>query len=393
MLDGVKGLAILVILLYHFVQQFPIPQSDVDRVFYWFGSAGWVAVELFFVLTGFLITGGLFDAKRKGSCLTTFFARRSLRILPLYYGLLFAAFVVLPRIVVPLPDRFQLLYEKQWWFWTPLANWLFVLEGDFTHLPGGYLWWIAVEQQFLVVWPILVLWLTRKRLTAVCFTLFLASLGLRLILLALGVTPVSVYCNTFTHMEGLAVGTLLAVGMRTIPLKEWPMQKLKMSALFLALMLVAVFIWRGKFVLWDAPVVAVSASFLAILFGYLLVACLQLPRESMRYRFLTSSILCSFGRYSYALYLIHLPVAVVLARFLFDPTKHPVGKSVVPAFIAFFVLATSVCWVLALLSWHLYEKHFLKLRPRYPTTTKRSMEAGEYAGPRQMKTLGSKEGA
>lgn len=366
--DGVKGFAILAILLYHFAQQFSIPSSDPDQVFYWLCSTGWVAVELFFVLSGFLITSVLLDARRTGGYFTTFLARRSLRILPLYYGLLFAAFVLLPWVVGTLPDRFQLLQEKQWWFWTLLANWLFVREGSFGQVPGGYLWWIAMEQQFLVFWPILVLWLPRGKLAIASVALFLTSWGLRLALLSLGATPVAVYCNTFTHMEGLAVGTLLAVGMRTIPLKEWPMRKLKMTASALALILVAMFVWNGKLVFWHTPVAAVGASFLAVCFGYLLVVCLRLPRQSLRYRFLANSVLCSFGRYSYALYLLHPPVGVAVARVIFDPTRHPVGNSIIPALIVFFLLATAACWLLAWASWHLYEKHFLRLRPHYPRT-------------------------
>lgn len=92
-LDGLKGLAILAILVYHFTQQFPVPFGGLDRIFYWLCSAGWSAIELFFVLSGFFVTRALLESRTDKGYFVTFYARRGLRLVPLHRGLTTPALV------------------------------------------------------------------------------------------------------------------------------------------------------------------------------------------------------------------------------------------------------------------------------------------------------------
>lgn len=98
-LDGLRGIAILLVMLDHFsLYGGMIPSHGIDKLYYEITLAGWVGVDLFFVLSGFLITGLLIDARDKQGFFRIFYARRILRIFPLYYGVLLFVFIVAPQI-------------------------------------------------------------------------------------------------------------------------------------------------------------------------------------------------------------------------------------------------------------------------------------------------------
>src|SRR5438034_6430412 len=84
-LDGLRGLAIALVLLSHFIPYSDQPGSLAGKIFFFIGRCGWCGVDLFFVLSGFLITGILMEAKGKDHYFRNFYARRTLRIFPLYY--------------------------------------------------------------------------------------------------------------------------------------------------------------------------------------------------------------------------------------------------------------------------------------------------------------------
>src|SRR6185369_11811956 len=119
--------------------------------------AGWIGVDLFFVLSGFLITGILYDAKARKDYFRNFYARRFLRILPLYYGILALYILVFPRISIVPQRQYQSLVEHQLWFWTHLSNVSIAIEGYGNQQRGWtHFWSLAVEEQFYLVWPAVV---------------------------------------------------------------------------------------------------------------------------------------------------------------------------------------------------------------------------------------------
>jgi peptidoglycan/LPS O-acetylase OafA/YrhL len=109
-LDGLRGVAILVVLIHTF-GLLDAPTTLAGRVFGAFMSQGWVGVQLFFVLSGFLITGILFDTQGAENYYSGFYARRVLRIFPLYYGTLLLTLVILP-VFVSLPA--PLAHDRQY---------------------------------------------------------------------------------------------------------------------------------------------------------------------------------------------------------------------------------------------------------------------------------------
>jgi len=152
-LDGLRGIAILLVMLFHFT--LASPSALIDVPYFSFTRYGWTGVDLFFVLSGFLITGILIDAKGGEHYFRNFYIRRALRILPLYYTFVAGLILLYPRIGGPTASaEAQVLVQHQWWFWTHTVNWLVARTGDFvtvTTLGTGGFWSLAIEEQFYLV--------------------------------------------------------------------------------------------------------------------------------------------------------------------------------------------------------------------------------------------------
>src|SRR3954464_3713102 len=123
-LDGLRGLAIVLVLFTHAIALPLEPvQGSLDSAVHALARIGWTGVDLFFVLSGFLITGILLDTRNEPRRWSRFFARRSLRIFPLYYGVLVALFVILPLVARHWTEPTYLTLEKnQAWYWLYAVN-------------------------------------------------------------------------------------------------------------------------------------------------------------------------------------------------------------------------------------------------------------------------------
>ena len=152
-LDGVRGLAILAVMAVHLLENVPrFSQSLAYRWFFLGGALGGLGVDLFFVLSGFLITGILIDSSRNPKFFRNFYARRALRIWPLYYSVVFFAFLFVPHFR---PDLAAKAGGSH-----PLAAHIFFLQ-NFLVSPADYAflgitWSVAIEEQFYMFWPLLV---------------------------------------------------------------------------------------------------------------------------------------------------------------------------------------------------------------------------------------------
>jgi len=166
-LDGLRGIAILMVMLFHFVY------LDPTRVLGPFGLIGlylrygYTGVNLFFVLSGFLISGILLDAKSEPHYFRNFYARRILRIFPLYYGYLIVALVLGRAFSYYGSTTLRLEAQSQVWLWTYTSN---LCEAFHQHYFDMFrhFWSLAVEEQFYLVWPVVILLAPRRRLTWIC---------------------------------------------------------------------------------------------------------------------------------------------------------------------------------------------------------------------------------
>src|SRR5258706_10368119 len=173
-LDGLRGIANLMVLMVHFYQRTlmeginPIFRIPLARIV----GAGAYGVELFFVLSGFLITGILLDTKNKPGAFIKFYARRFLRIFPLYYGALAVVFLLLPRFI-EFDKGANEISSHQIWLWTYFANWpstKFIWDDSNLFLLGHF-WSLSVEEHFYLLWPSVVFLCSNRALLRTCLAL------------------------------------------------------------------------------------------------------------------------------------------------------------------------------------------------------------------------------
>ena len=148
-LDGIRGIAILLVIFHNETVKYPF--LYLDRIF----ANGWMGVDLFFVLSGLLITGILLDTRQSAGYFKNFYARRCLRTWPLYYASLLLMFGIIPLL---LPAQGKIVFERSspWWaFPLYLQNFLIPAPEKATGLLG-VTWSLAIEEQFYLVWPLMV---------------------------------------------------------------------------------------------------------------------------------------------------------------------------------------------------------------------------------------------
>jgi peptidoglycan/LPS O-acetylase OafA/YrhL len=326
------------------------------------GHCGWLGVDLFFVLSGFLITSALVDTADRSSRWRDFYARRVLRIFPLYYGVLAVVFWIFPHLPALAPSVASAA-PHQVWFWTYTVNLLPSL-GAFSDPPGirlGHFWSLAIEEQFYLVWPLIV-WRSGARLASICLGIVVASLALRLAFVALGGSAVTEYVATPMHMDGLAAGAWLAsqrgqfseLGHRA----RWTA-----AASFAGLVLLVA---RYGAVRDSAIGMALVLSAAAIFFGS---ALLLAETEPVAGRILSIRPLRVLGKYSYGLYVMGALLqpqleSAGLATARLIPYVHSKGLAAALHFGGH----VAVYLALAMLVYHLYEEPFLRLKDRFGVT-------------------------
>ena len=199
-LDGLRGVAILMIILYH----------NFD--FLSFTYPGWTGVDLFFVLSGFLITGILIKKRNSARFLLNFYARRLLRIFPIYYLSLVIFLFILPPLIKN-PINLNYFIVNQYWFWLEIQNWLFILKPDGNNNFLNHFWSLALEEQFYLVCPWIILLFSQfQKMISFLLGMLLLLLILRVALWFFKIENIS-YINlyAFTRIDGLCVGSLLAI--------------------------------------------------------------------------------------------------------------------------------------------------------------------------------------
>lgn len=363
-LDGLRGIAIILVLLHHLTIY--RPTSGIDELIASVPLIGWSGVDLFFVLSGFLITGILIDARSSPRYFSSFYARRTLRIFPLYYLTIFVALILVPllpelhRVIVgPYADPPQLPY------WLYLTNFSVAQRG----LVHGWIdvaWSLAIEEQFYIVWAVAV-WLCLPRwLGWICGAIILLSPLGRTLALDRGADSTAVYVQTWFRLDGLATGALLA----------WLMRRGKFMALgpyapWLGgvgiAALIAITVDAGDSWWWNRRMQTIGYSMTTLTGAAMLVAAVARPADSLWPRLLSMGWLRAFGKYSYSLYLFHLPVMRLVREYVFDPVDYP-ALAITPWIgqILFYVAATAPALALSWLSWKAFEAPILRLKEKFP---------------------------
>jgi peptidoglycan/LPS O-acetylase OafA/YrhL len=267
-------------------------------------------VDLYFVLSGFLIKGILLDAKGSRHYFRNFYARRVLRIFPLYYLVLTAGLVILPAISHPMSQKWRDEGDlSQWWYWLFLSNWWIALRG---YGPRNGLidlsWTLSIEEQFYLIWPFVVGWFERKGLIRVCIGLIATAFAFRLSLAVAGAPDAWPHMMTPARLDALGVGSLIALlvrGRRGVAGILRPAAWVAAATLPLLAVLILPPGWVPG---WHVLSIACGGTTMAAFFGALLVMTLGGRPGSVASRVFGNSALRAFGIYSYGLYLFHNPI-------------------------------------------------------------------------------------
>lgn len=356
-LDGVRGMAVLIVLLFHFWQslgayhhQFSPQWSRLLSL----ASIGQKGVDLFFVLSGFLITGILLRTKGSAHYFKTFYIRRSLRIFPLYFAVMIGCLVA--GAIWSLP-AYQ--WHNNWWYLLYLQNF-----GD-TFWPGSvagpeHFWSLAVEEHFYFFWPLVVLLLNRRQLVYFSGSVIVSAILVRVVFLLSGL---DVFTFTLCRMDTLAVGALLAI--LFTDLQSW--EKIVKATHWFVLPVAG--ITFGSFFVLSGTANPVLQTFkyslFACLCGFVLVLSLSPARSNPFPGLFRFSWLRSMGKTSYAMYVFHPFIyAVVIGRF-YKAQWSPVRGDFWPALSIELVLAITLTVLVSKASWVALEHPLIKMKERF----------------------------
>ncbi len=362
LLDGIRGCAILLVIATHLASG-ATAASGFDEVVLRTLRAGWIGVDLFFVLSGFLITGILLDSRGDPRYYRVFFARRALRILPLYwlYLLLLVAGV---WWLAPGAERDALLTALPWHA-VYLTNLLVAVRG-WDGFQTGHLWSLSVEEQFYLAWPSLVLLAGARRLRGMTVRALVWIPALRTAALAAGVLTLSMHVLTPFRADSFAAGALLAILIRDEE-RDRLLPRLRVAGAGAFAMLVAIAVHEGG-LRYSSPAVRTSGyTLLALAFASVIEGALRATPGSVAARTLGSRFLRSMGRYSYSIYLFHPPVLLAFDRLILDRNDLAVvGGSRLPAFALYSIGYVAVMWMIGFTIWWSFERHFLRLKRHFP---------------------------
>ncbi len=377
-LDGLRGLAIVLVLLSH---------SWGPWVFTFWPHIGWSGVELFFVLSGFLITGILVEARGQPRYFANFYARRVLRIFPLYYAVIAIGFLMVLVLPAWLSPNFGIPNGQSWTYWLFLSNFSMASANKIAESSMGVSWSLAIEEQYYLLWAPIVLVLPRRALMYLCAALYLLTLAWRIFLYGTHGWTLAGYVLLPSQMDALAVGSLIALAVtdeanraRLVSFAPWVVG---LSAAVILLIAVR----SRAFYMTDFWTQTVSFSLYPLLFGGLLVLAIVWQTSGWA-ALLRIPFIRTVGRYSYAIYLLHLPILIGMNMIgLSWMVQRSAGLLPQVAYTGILLMASLAAgW----LSWSLLEQPAQRLKRRFERGAPGARERDAYldAGARPMFAFG-----
>jgi peptidoglycan/LPS O-acetylase OafA/YrhL len=343
-LDGLRGLAILLVVFYH----------NFGFINYFF--FGWLGVDLFFVLSGFLITDILLKTKSDPHYLRNFYGRRVLRIFPIYYLVLVIFLLIIPSLKL---DIINVDYYKthQLWLWVYLQNWLYIFRPvPPDSLSLSHLWSLAVEEQFYLIWPFVILLIGKvKPLFLFMLTLLLLVITARLLVWLYHIEKIA-YFNlyTFSRIDGICIGSMMALLRQMNP--RFLQKNIAMIVLALAGLNFIFYFFNNAYSFSFPFLAIIGYTTFAVVFGILVNEAVN-NNKTIALLF-DNSIMKFFGRISYGLYIFHWPIYLILSKLMVN----------LPNLLTS-VIATIIATIFSWLSFEFFEAKILKLKKNFKYTT------------------------
>ncbi|HET9364026.1 MAG TPA: oligosaccharide flippase family protein [Candidatus Angelobacter sp.] len=343
-LDGLRGIAVLTVMFHHLVPDLQVFGKTTAII----ADFGWVGVDLFFVLSGFLITGILLDSRKEKNYFRSFYWRRILRVWPLYYGMVAAIYLVGPHL--KLAAGWNILH------YSPLI-YLFFAQNIFLTDWGIYpltpTWSLAIEEQFYLFWPFAIRFFSLRAIRNTLLAIVFLSPFARLLGVHFGNSWHQVYTFSWFRLDGLAMGALIAILFRSPNFNEdvWRKRAKIGAVVFGVAMIVTLFMHAlpksGTESAWIYSWVAWASGGIAILCA-----------GSRRTPFLEGASLRFIGQISYGLYLLHTPVFAVVN--VVSRSLHvPPGKLFYFCLVA---IKIALAIAAAAISWYGMEKRILRFK-------------------------------
>jgi peptidoglycan/LPS O-acetylase OafA/YrhL len=358
-LDGLRGIAILSVVAWHY---WAIHMRSGSHGFVSFAGSifglTWSGVDLFFVLSGFLIGGILLDQRKSENYFAVFYTRRFCRIVPLYYCVLFLfllSFLLGPAFTGRIPE----LYDNRipsWYYFTFTQNFAMFARSDFG--PGwlGVTWSLAIEEQFYILLPFIIRLVPARKLPALLGLLFVLAVALRIVVS--GYHPES-FIPSFVLMpcraDSLMLGVLVACMVRHPGATDYlAAHTVHLYAIFGFLASVMVWIATGSYQPGSVSMMLYGYSLLALLYASLLLIAIS-EKRGLVSSITRNPVLRWFGLIAYGAYLLHQPInglchALLLPNAAQTSTAWEQGVTV-----SAFLLTVG----LASLSWIYFEKRIV----------------------------------
>jgi len=348
-LDGIRGIAILLVIVHH-TFQFLTAKSPLGQVVVEAALAGWTGVDLFFVLSGYLITVILLNTRNRnrGDYFRIFYMRRFLRIFPIYYFYLF----LLLLMSLAVPSVISSLYL--WWNAVYLANLHIALMGWGPRIVG-HLWSLSVEEQFYLIWPAFIYLMPRRHTLKAIAILFFLFVVVRQCVCA-AASNVAIYVAF--HIDGLLLGAFVGT-LASQQTQSYALQVAWVILILSSIALLAQFLVSGEFnwVNWHG-LSLLNFSLLAICGAALVAVSIYSDARAPINRILSSRLLVEFGLYSYAIYIFHVP----LDSFLRSNHLHP---DTISGAIVYTLVFLVIVYGIARLSWRLVEEPCIKIKQKW----------------------------
>jgi len=362
-LDGIRAFAVILVCIVHFFQVdeagLYLSNKYLGAFLFKTSQIGLRGVELFFLLSGFLITGILLDSKKSSKYFSTFYSRRFLRIFPLYYFVLTFSFLVLPHIIgIDIPGKE--LMQKQTWLWTYTSN----LSGFFGHVgwdnslnfPSfGHFWSLCVEEHFYIFWPLLVFFSNEKWLPRIMWSIVAISVfSVLFVYFSNDLIPILKW-TTIRCAGVLSLGGLVAFYRKNTQKYQQIISISKRLVLPVGILFFLVNFIPRKFEILD-----VVTFFLSVLFFLFLIVIALEGNKTTKHLF-NHKALFFIGKISYGIYVYHGMLRPYFKEFIYTNLHSYISNGIL-ASIFYTIVCTGISIFIAWLNWILIESPILKLK-------------------------------